>query len=449
MIKRFTVFSLCLFMLLSAATVQAQTADKTNPAVNGAYTLERCVQRALEANPTILAAKSQIKGADYGTKSARGDFLPSVTAGYDYKTYNREQTGGDLTTHGKASYSGSIVVTQPIFKGFSLLNNYQKQKLDKKRQKANLNNVELVVIQDVQTNFLALLKARMDVKSAEDSVERLRSQLKVNTAFYDVGLKPRVDVLQAEVELATAEQDLLKARNAVSTQTAKLNSLLNLPLTADINYVGDLQYDPFNLTLRQCLDRAYEFRPDLKIGEKAVEIAAKDAGIASSSFMPSVDGTVTYSKNSDEPGLQDKGYFSHESSETVTAGISASWTVWEWGSDYYDYKKTDEVVNQLEAELEDTRLNAGFEVKQALLSIREASDRIGVARKSVESAKESYRMALARYQAQVGTNNDVLDAQSRVTNSEAQLIEALADYNTAVANLYVAMGEKNPSLEVE
>ncbi|WP_018123413.1 TolC family protein [Desulfovibrio oxyclinae] len=449
MTKRFTVFSLCLFMLLSAVTVQAQTSAKADPAVNGAYTLERCVQRALEANPTILAAKSQIQGADYGTKSARGDFLPSVTAGYDYKTYNREQSGGITAEHGKSSYTGSIVVTQPIFKGFSLLNNYQKQKLTKKRQEANLNNVELVVIQDVQTNFLALLKARMDVKSAEDSVERLRSQLKVNTAFYDVGLKPRVDVLQAEVELATAEQDLLKARNAVSTQTAKLNSLLNLPLTADINYVGDLQYDPFNLTLRQCLDRAYEFRPDLKIGEKAVEIAAKDAGIASSSFMPSVDGTVTYTKNSDEPGLQDEGYFTHESSETLTAGVSATWTVWQWGADYYDYKRTDEVVTQLEAELEDTRLNAGFEVKQALLSIREASDRIGVARKSVESAKESYRMALARYQAQVGTNNDVLDAQSRVTSSEAQLIEALADYNTAVANLYVAMGEKNPSLEVE
>ncbi|WP_054649003.1 TolC family protein [Salidesulfovibrio brasiliensis] len=440
MAKRFVFIFSIVFTLLSAFPAFAQEGGNV---AAGEYTLERCVKRGLEANPTILAARSQLKGSGYGEKSAIGDFLPSVSTGYDYKTYDREQV-----YVGKAGWTGSVTVTQPIFKGFSLLNNYQKKKLQNKSNEANLENVELTVLKEIQTNFVSLLRARMDVKSAEDSVERLRSQLKVNTAFYDVGLKPRVDVLQAEVELATAEQDLLKARNAVSTQVAKLNTLLNLPLTADVNYVGSLDYDPFNLTLRQCLDRAYKARPDLKIGEKAVEIAAKDAGIAMSSFMPSVDGTVSYKKTGRDADL-DRGGIPHSAHETLSAGVSASWTVWEWGSDYYDYKQVDETVTQLEAELENTRLNAGFEVKQAILSIKEASDRIGVARKSVESAKESYRMALARYQAQVGTNNDVLDAQSRVTNSEAQLIEALADYKVAIANLYVAMGEKNAGLEVE
>jgi len=66
----------------------------------------------------------------------------------------------------------------------------------------------------------------------------------------------------------------------------------------------------------------------------------------------------------------------------------------------------------------------------------------------VEAARESYRMALARYQAQVGTNTDVLDAQAKVSSSEASLSQALSDYQTALSNLYVAMGEKNPPLEI-
>jgi outer membrane protein TolC len=58
-------------------------------------------------------------------------------------------------------------------------------------------------------------------------------------------------------------------------------------------------------------------------------------------------------------------------------------------------------------------------------------------------------MALARYQAQVGTNTDVLDAQANVSSSEAQLIQALADYQNALSTLFIAMGEKNAGLVTE
>ena len=116
------------------------------------------------------------------------------------------------------------------------------------------------------------------------------------------------------------------------------------------------------------------------------------------------------------------------------------------GSDYFDLKRASETVKQVQAELENTRLNAGFEVKRSLLNIQEAADRINVARKSVAAAEEAYRMAVARYQAQVGTNTDVLNAQERLTSSEAQLSLALADHGTAISALYVAMGEKNHGL---
>jgi outer membrane protein TolC len=114
-----------------------------------------------------------------------------------------------------------------------------------------------------------------------------------------------------------------------------------------------------------------------------------------------------------------------------------------------DTLKADENVSQIMAELEKIKLDAGYEVKEALLNIVEARDRIEVAHKSVAAATESYRMALARYQAQVGTNTDVLDAQANVSSSEAQLIQALADYQNALSTLFIAMGEKNAGLVTE
>jgi outer membrane protein TolC len=88
----------------------------------------------------------------------------------------------------------------------------------------------------------------------------------------------------------------------------------------------------------------------------------------------------------------------------------------------------------------------GYEVKTYHLNIQDAAKRISVARTGLEAAQEGYRMAVARYQAQVGTNTEVLDAQSRVSTAEFNLTQALSDYQSALADIYVAMGIKNTAL---
>ena len=92
---------------------------------------------------------------------------------------------------------------------------YQKARLTEESTQASLNNVEHDPHPQRAVEFLSLLKARMDVKSAEDSVARLESQLRVISAFYEVGLRPKAEVLDAEVDLASARQILLTARNNV------------------------------------------------------------------------------------------------------------------------------------------------------------------------------------------------------------------------------------------
>lgn len=421
--------------------MQEQQADQQD--YSGPFDLERCVKRALSMNPDMTAIRAQLQGSRFATKSAFGDFLPAVTGSYGY-TYSGRQSS---TTGRHNNWVAHLNVSQPIFQGFNLLATWQQDQLTEESNEATLYDTELTLVASVQSNFLSLLKARMDVKSAEDSVARLESQLKVISAFYDVGLKPKAEVLDAEVDLATARQGLLTARNQVSIQESQLNTLLNIPLEVEVDYIGELTHAPFGLTLQECLTRAYAGRPDLVVGEKSVEIAKKDVTIAGSSFYPGVDADYDYYNKGIDAGLSRGGVYPYTSKEYWTVGVSASMTLFEWGADYYDYKQSEETVKQVEAELENTRLNAGFEVKQALLNIREADDRIQVAEKSVEAAREAYRMAVARYQAQVGTNSDVLDAQARLTEAEAQLSQALADYGTALSTLYVAMGEKNLGLK--
>lgn len=413
--------------------------------IEAVYDMGEAVSRALEANPQIKAIRRAYIGAKYGVKSARGNFGPTAGTTYGYQNINRGAAfpGAPVPDD---RWDWSVTVSQPLFTGWRNLSTYEKSILQKEQTKAQIYQTELSLTLSVQESFLALLKAREDVRSAQDQVKRLDEQLDVTDAFYEVGLKPRLDVLQAEARLSQAENELVVARNQVRTQTARLNTLLNIPLEAEVQYVGELEYMPFSMSLEHSLDQAYEKRPDLVIAKKSVAIATKDKKITESEFYPQVDANMRWQTWGDDPtaagAFEQRNNFSEWS-----AGVTATWTFFQSGKVYYASKQAEERIRQLMFEADNTWQEATFEVKSNLLDIGEAAERIQVARTALAASRESYRMALARYQAQVGTNIDVLDAQAQVTQSEADLTQALADYRLAIARIFVSMGVQNPGLQ--
>jgi outer membrane protein TolC len=439
-----------------AAPAMAPAPDGQN------YDMEKSVQRSLDANPQMQSARSSASGAEQGRRQAMANFGPVGTISYGTLrtdaqvntgavSYTNPATNSTAYKHSQVGYWQNLYqlqlqVTQPLFTGFKLLSSYQKAALTKEQADANIKYSELTLIKSVQKAFLSLLQARANVQSNKDSVARLESQYKVAQAYYDVGLKPRLDVLQAESDLATAEQNLLKAQNSVLVQTAQLNSLLNLPLNQNTEFVGELTYLPFTMNIQDCLDTAYKQRPDLYMGVKSVQIAERDVKIAASTFYPQIQAQATYTREGNEPGLTVKDKSSSTTPEAGTIGVTASLQAWDWGSTYFGVQAARDTVKKLQADLAELRLNVGYEVKTYFLNLQDAAKRISVARTALEASKEGYRMAVARYQAQVGTSTDVLDAQSRVSSAEFNLTQALTDYQSALADIYMGMGIKNLSL---
>ncbi len=412
------------------------------------FDLEATVLKALKDNPSIESARASALGAEEGRKSARGAFGPKLSTSYSYTYKDHKKNNRDNPVYDNDYYTWTTSVTQPIFTGFNLLSTYQKAELTKESAELTKDNTELGLILNVQENFINLLIARENVRSAQATVDRLASQLKVTQAYYDVGLQPRIDVLRAEVQLSDAENSLLQAENTRETQQARLNTLLNLPLDANVQYMGELTYMPTPLDLETSLSVASKDRPDLRIARKAIEIAAKDLKIAQSSFYPQVSGSFNWSKMGDHPDVDGSDYARTESSEWYATG-TVSWELFSWGTTYYASQQAKQTIAQLKAAEANTWQEALYEIKSRHLSIAEAAKRIKVAQKTVTSAQEAYRMALARYQAQVGTNNDVLDAQADLSSAEASLTSAQGDYMIAIARLYNAVGEKNPGLTAE
>ena len=409
------------------------------------YSMSRAVAQALEENFTISAAMSEAMASESGRKSVRGSFGPALGTTYGYQHYQHRKTAGSTRERDRDLYTWQVWLRQNVFSGFATLSSYQKAVLQKDNADSGIAKARLELIGTVQENFLRLLQARENVRNAEDSLKRLSSQLKVTKAFYEVGLKPRLDVLQAEVDVATAEDFLLQTTNTYETQVSRLNTLLVLPVEGATSYTGSLDFIPFTRSFEDCLEIALRKRPDLIMATKAVAIAGKDVTIARSGFYPKIDAQGTWSSQGDTPSAARSDILTTHYNEW-TFGVSGEWNAFQWGTTYHGVQQAKQTKNRLQAEENNLRQEVTYDIKARLLKLSEAAKRIKVAQKGLEQAKEAYRMADALYQAQAGIFIDVLDAQSKLTQAEAALTGAQAEYLIAFALIHVAIGEENPAL---
>ena len=424
----------------------AETADR--PVAGKSIGMSDAVGHALRFNPGLGAQEAESRSSEEGRKSARGAFGPRLGVSYSAtKTESKRDPSATMGTKNPKMgvYSWGVEVTQPIFQGFRLLSTYQKAALQADSDKASLRKAELDMTEQVQTAFLEYLKAGENTRSMRDSLTRLREQLRIAQAYFEVGLSPRLDVLQAEVDVSEAESLLIEAENTQATTLARLNTLLGFDATAVNTYTGTLKEVGFRYTLEQCLELAYRQRPDLYVAQKAVEIARKSQKEVQIDYYPQIEGYYSMTQSGNTPGMQRSG----ENGSHVTnweVGAQATWNVFEWGTTYYADKQAGWQVTKMRYEQENLKLEVGYDIKSKYLAVQEARKRIAVAQNSVAQATEAYNVALARYHEHVGTNFDVLDASANLTSAQSSLTGAKADYLTALSQIYVAMGEYHPDL---
>jgi len=446
-----TLLVCCAFWALSLGPAQCLAAEET-------YDIEAGVKRVLTANPQVQSALEAIQAAIQGQRAALAAFGPTLTLGYGFQSQSTgtwEQIANTTAANGVSykklnltwqQWNSSISLNQPLFTGFNLLNSYQKAALQQDQARGLYREVELTLVNTTQLEFLKLLKGREDLKVAESEVERLENQVRLSDAMYRIKASPLMDKIQAESYLHLAKQNRIAARNVVQQQGAILDALLNLPPGGPGRYTGVMADAPFDLGVEECLDAAYKFRPDVYVGVKSVQIAQKDAGIALSPIYPQVSASLNGTRQGGRPDLNNSDPRHVPEITDTNFQVTVNWLAWDWGQTLFTYGQQQANVRKLMADLANLRLTVGKEVRTVYFAIFAAKQRIDEARQAVEAAMETYRMTVARYQVNVGSSFDVLNAQGKLTESQASLTAALYDYWSARSNLYKAMGTVHPGL---
>ncbi len=413
-------------------------------------TLEESIKIAMQRSLTVNSAVLGVAGSEFRRKEAITNFLPTWTGQYGWTRSNQPVAlglsqgvflgGSTLVSPDKDIYNFNTSLNQPLFTGGKNLANYRFSKLGVDLSKTTVETTKLDLVLQVRVGYFNILRTEKFLAVAEQQVKNFEAQLEVTKAFFDVGIVPKSDVLQAEVQLANAKQSMAKAGNDVATAKALFNILLRREINTPLEVVDILAYKAFPLSFEQSLEEALKLRPEIKTAQLNIDQAKESVKVTRADFFPTITFFGGYSRSSDDIDLSGGTNFT----KSWEIGALAQFTIWNWGKTAFQVGENKVKVHQAENSKTQEIDSVTLEVKNDYLNLLVAEKNIGTSEKAIEQAEENLRMYEERYRYQVATQTDVLNAVTLLAQARTNYYGALSDFNVAKAQLERGMGRMSP-----
>jgi outer membrane protein len=432
-------------------------ADSLPPpvAVGERWSLARCIDAALQQNGDVRVAHARSRQASGSALSAWSGILPSLTLGGSATrqwppdnavSYIPEDTlliGGQLKGRDETVLNASVQTNLLSFPGWSEKRRRDRLRLGARQTEAETRNT---VVFQVKQQYFSLLKAERLAAVSRESERLARDEETRSQALFEVGTVARGDVLKARARRAQTELDRIRAYNQVRIQTERLKQVIGLRPSASISVDPILEAGVTVPDSAASVSAALAHRPRLESAMSAERAARAGVFGAYAVRLPLVTGSydavrlkTTDRINRFDTGTELRG---ETTSDQRQAELRVSLPIFDGLAIEGNIRQAKGVLAEAEASRRQLELDVAVEVQQAWLTLREAVERIGVAREGVASAEADYNFSKSRYELGAGTFLDLLNAEVSLAQARQSEVEALADARVAEADLERAIGER-------
>jgi outer membrane protein TolC len=449
--QRMTVFPLALVLGLSLAA-QAQTippSSTQNPVLGSvpsgkaspeilSLTLSGAIDRALKQNLGVLFGGDAVLAAQGESWQERSKLLPNLSARISENAAQvnlAAQGFQKLAANFPGGGAGFPLVIGPF--GFvdvraylsqslvdmNLLHNQRAAERDLAAEQFSYQNVRETVALVVGAIYLDALSAAARVDTAQAQVQTAQALQDQAADLRRTGVSAGIDVLRAQVELQTRQQELIAARNSLAKQYLVLARAIGLPLDQAVRLADDVPYEPAAApSVNDVMTLALANRGDFQSAQARVNTAEEHRRAATAEHLPSLVANADYGVIGPTPG-QTHGTFSASAALRIPifAGNKA----------HGDALVAQAEIDRSRHQLEDLRAQIEQDVRTASLDLQAASDQVVVARSNVDLAQQTLVQSRDRFGAGVADNIEIVQAQELVARANESYIASLHDYNLA------------------
>ena len=427
--------------MLSMAAVGRFAAD----AADSAPTLEGLVRAAMDNSPDTEAAAQRVAAARAAHDRTAAAWYPGVGAAAAYaasdnppQAFMMDLNQRDLDMRDPAFDPNRPDDTQNL--RLSLTARYRlfdggRRTLDRQMAgdgvrgaAAQRDGVRNALAHEVTRGYYTVLQAGAFVRVREETVASLEENLRVARERHAAGTAVQTDVLNLEVKLAEANEDLIRARNGVRLAVAALNTAIGRDLVPPTGLP-----EPARGTVPASAPSTgdIERRPELQAAMAAADRGGRAVDRARRDFRPTVSAFGSYDWDSDPFDGMEGSY---------QAGAMLEWDLFDGNQRSAAVREASARQAAAAAEVRKARNQLRLDLQQADLQLAEARERMEVTRKSLESAGEALRIAAERYRQGAADLTELLTAQLGLTAIRTRDVAAYYDCLTALSNVERARG---------
>jgi outer membrane protein TolC len=285
--------------------------------------------------------------------------------------------------------------------------------------------------------YYQLQNADAQVAIAQAAVEDFSQTLRDAQLLEQAGLGTRFDVLQAEVDLANANQELTRAIADQRTARRQLAQILSLGQQVELTAANPIEEaGVWSLSLEESIVKAYKNRAELEQFLVQREINEQDREIALSEIRPQVSlfANYNFSNNFNDTFESALGF-----RDGYAVGARMSWRFFDGGRAFAREDQENRDIDIDETNFANQRDQVRLEVETGYYQLIANKENIGTTEQAVITATESLRLARLRFQAGVGTQTDVINAQRSLTDARGNFLQAIIGYNQSLNQLQRAV----------
>ncbi len=439
---------LAAFLIL---TVMAVAAEAPVP-----VTLQQAVAIGLEKNPVRKAALAGERAARAGEREVRAAFLPKISfsegvtrgndpvyvfgaklrqnvfAASDFDL-NRLNTPAPFTNIA-TRFTGNWTV----FDSFASALNLRRAKQTAQIASSELTRSDQELVYRIVDAYYGVLLAGKQVELGEQTVKTAQAALDSSDSRFRAGLIVESDSLAARVNLATRNQELIVAQNALALARARLSITLGMPAGNAYQPAELLAERPLaELALEEAEATALKHRPDLRQVTLQRETQQTGVQLAKSAFGPRVNVFGGWEL--------DNHSFAGSGGNNWVAGAEVQIDLFNGGQKRATLARERALLERATAMTQAAEDNARLDVRRAFYEHNAARQVLDVARTTVAQAEDSLRIAQNRYDAGLTTITELLRAEDAARSSRTNYWQSVYRYQTTYAALELASGSLTPT----
>lgn len=401
------------------------------------WKLRDCIDYALEHNITIRRNRINVESTQEDVKTAKADFLPSLSGNVSQRVVNRPNSasgtiisGDNITTsESKTSYNGSygIDANWTVYNGSKRVNTVKQQQLNTRMAELTVDQSENSIEESITQLYVQILYSAEAVKVNESTLEVSRKEFERGQALFDAGSIASSDLAQLEAQVSNDNYQLVTSQTTLQNYKLQLKQLLELDGDFEMNlYLPQLDDSSVLIPLPTKDDvyqTALNLRPEIESGKLNIEASDMNIKIARAGYIPTLSlsaGIGTTNANGSDFSFSEQVKQNWNNSLGLTLSIPI-----------FDKRQTKSAINKAKLQRQTSQLDLMDEqktlyktIESLWLSANSAQQQYVAATQKLKSTQASYALVSEQFNLGMKNTVELLTEKNNLLSAQQETLQA-------------------------